>query len=638
MHLPRVTRSLRARLLAGYGVLAAMCLLLGVGGLVLTARTQARLSTVYEDRVLPLQQLPAVRFALTAAAAEGAPDRASLRRRADSAWGAYLGTRLTVEEARLAGRTKASLAAAWDVVGRGAAGAPARAAVTAAQADLGALIDLQVRVAGAENVASQAAYRQGLWAAVVGTLLAVVVAVVVGLRTARHVCGGIGAVQARAESLRAVCGEGLTRALEAMGRGDLSVNVEPRTTPVPIQGDDEIAALGGAVNGLLAQMRASLTAYAETRDAIGALVEETRGLTVAARAGRLAERGQAARFAGAYRELVDGVNATLDAVVTPVGEARAVLARVADRDLAARMTGSYAGEFADMQRSVNTAAANLDAALSEVAGGSAQVAAAAGQIAGGSQTLASGASEQAASLEEVSANLHEVAAMARQSAGNAQEARALADAAGRRAVEGVERAGRLAEAVGAIQRASAETAAIVRTIDEIAFQTNLLALNAAVEAARAGDAGRGFAVVAEEVRTLAQRSAEAARRTAELVAEGRASAEAGVAVTADVRTSLEEIRAEAGRVAAVVAEISAAVDQQAQGVAEVNQALGQMNTVTQQVAANAEESASAAEELSGQAATMQAVVARFRLSGEPEPDVDPTLRPRAAVAAALLAA
>lgn len=383
------------------------------------------------------------------------------------------------------------------------------------------------------------------------------------------------------------------RAAHAVGAGDLH---SAAAMLAPRSADDVLAHALGA-----------------TRQTLGALVADVDGLAAAARDGALGARGEPARYAGAYQAMVGGLNGMLDALQAPFAEASAVMQRVAARDLTARMTGAYQGEFAAMQAAVNTAAANLDAALAEVAGGASQVAAASGQIAGGSQVLASGASEQAASLEEVSANLHEVGAMAKQSAGNAQEARALAERTRDSAAAGVARMERLSAAVADIQRGSGETAKIVKTIDEIAFQTNLLALNAAVEAARAGDAGRGFAVVADEVRALALRSAAAARETGARIQQNVASAEAGVRANAEVLESLGQIHTQVDRVTAVVAEISAAADQQAQGVTQVTQALEQMNGVTQQVAANAEESAAAAEELSSQAATMRDVVAQFTL-------------------------
>jgi methyl-accepting chemotaxis protein len=385
--------------------------------------------------------------------------------------------------------------------------------------------------------------------------------------------------------------QALARGAVAIAAGDLSVTTH-------VRGPKDV--VGQAFTGM--------------RTTLGALTTETNTLVAAAKAGRLTERGEAAQFQGAYRELVGGINTTLEAMATPVTEASAVLERVAQRDLSARMTGVYQGQFAAIQEAVNMAAENLDAALAEVCTGAEQVAAAGGQIAGGSQALASGASEQAASLEEVAASLQEMAAMTSQSAGNAREARTLAEAARASAAAGETRMEGLSAAVRAIKASSDQTARIVKTIDEIAFQTNLLALNAAVEAARAGDAGRGFAVVAEEVRALALRSAEAAKQTAALIEEGAVAVGRGVVLNAEVTASLGEISSQVARVTTVIAEISAASEQQAHGVTQVNQALEQMNGVTQQVAANAEESASAAEELSSQAATMNGIVKQFRLS------------------------
>ena len=235
------------------------------------------------------------------------------------------------------------------------------------------------------------------------------------------------------------------------------------------------------------------------------LVIETSIIVDAARAGNLDARGDSSRFAGSFRELVDGVNQAVDAFARPVAEAAQVLSQVAARDLTARMVGEYEGGHAKLKDSLNTALDNLDTALSDVAGATNQVAAAATQISSGSQSLAEGSSEQASSLEEVSASLQELASMTRQNAANAQEARGLAESTRTSTTQGVEQMHRLSGAIEKIKQSSDATAKIVKTIDEIAFQTNLLALNAAVEAARAGDAGKGFAVVAEEVRNLALR-------------------------------------------------------------------------------------------------------------------------------------
>ena len=240
--------------------------------------------------------------------------------------------------------------------------------------------------------------------------------------------------------------------------------------------------------------------------------------------------------------------------------------------------------------------------------GAEQVASASGQVAQSSQQMAEGASQQASSLEETSASLEEMSSMTTQNAENANQADAMARDAQGAAAKGREAMARMSDAINRIKQSSDQTAKILKTIDEIAFQTNLLALNAAVEAARAGEAGKGFAVVAEEVRNLAQRSAEAAKTTATLIEESQKNSNDGVAVSGEVQGFLNSIAESAEKVAQLVGEVSAASGEQAQGVSQVNTAVSQMDQVTQSNAANSEEAASASEELSAQAEQMKQMV------------------------------
>ena len=253
--------------------------------------------------------------------------------------------------------------------------------------------------------------------------------------------------------------------------------------------------------------------------------------------------------------------------------------------------------------------------LMRISGGlddaTAEVSAAAGQVAGSSQSLAEGSSEQAASLEETSASLEEMSSMTRRNAEHAAAAKQLTEQTRLAAEGGVSQMQTMAAAMNDIKASSDNIAKIIKTIDVIAFQTNILALNAAVEAARAGEAGMGFAVVAEEVRSLAQRSASAARETAEKIEDAIRKSENGVQISSTVGSSLDEIVTKARRVDELVAEISTASTEQSRGIDQVTTAMAQMDKVTQSAAANAEETASAAEELSSQSVSMRELVAEL---------------------------
>lgn len=237
-----------------------------------------------------------------------------------------------------------------------------------------------------------------------------------------------------------------------------------------------------------------------------------------------------------------------------------------------------------------------------------QTSSVAGQISGTSQELAKTSSEQAASLEETSASLEELAGTTGQNADRAVAATQRAAATRASAERGASQMGELLQAMRSIQESSDEVGKIVKTIDEIAFQTNILALNAAVEAARAGETGAGFAVVAEEVRSLAQRSAQAAKETTALVQDAHSRSERGAQLAGEVGKHFEGILAEARDVDSLVGGIAAASKEQSIGVEQIKSAVSQIDQSVQGNAASAEENASASEELSGQTQGMENMV------------------------------
>ncbi len=252
-------------------------------------------------------------------------------------------------------------------------------------------------------------------------------------------------------------------------------------------------------------------------------------------------------------------------------------------------------------------AGRMNRLASMLSEGSSQLASASAQVASAGQSLASGAAEQAASLEETTAALTEIDSMTQRSTETASKASSLCNNARDAASVADTSMSRMVDAMHEIETSAAETAKVIKAIDQIAFQTNLLALNAAVEAARAGEAGKGFAVVAEEVRSLAIKSAEAAKNTAALIETAVSRARNGVTLSGEVAQTLKQITTQNASAADLVAEIAAAAQEQSRGLEQVSAAAGQMDKVTQSNAANAEESASAAEELASQAEQLKTV-------------------------------
>ena len=412
-------------------------------------------------------------------------------------------------------------------------------------------------------------------------------------------------------------------------------------TEVTVSGTDEIGELGEAFRGMLSYIDGvsnaaarlaigDLSAHVDVRSEHDALSRNINGATdtlrevtgevnsviAAATDGDLSKRGNPERFQGAYSGLVRGTNAALDAVVQPIAEAKDVLARVAARDLSARVRGDYVGEHAAIKASLNTALDNISEVFASLTMAIGQVNAAAREIGDGSQELASGAADQAGAIDQVSNRITVVSERTKANAADAAEARAAMEKTSETTEQGVERMTALAEAVTEIKKSADATAKIVKTIDEIAFQTNLLALNAAVEAARAGDAGKGFAVVADEVRSLAIRASEASRNTSTLIEESVQKAETGVRLNESVMRRLEEIRTGVQRAATIMHNIAEGAVDQDKELAEVTVAMSQISGLTQRTAANAEESASAAAELSAQSAEMQELAIQFTLDAK----------------------
>ncbi len=378
-------------------------------------------------------------------------------------------------------------------------------------------------------------------------------------------------------------------------------------------------------------------------EALRFLVAEATMLTTAAVDGNLATRGRPERFKGVYREIVDGVNRTLDAVIVPVKEGSDVLAVMAHGDLRVRMTGEYKGDHQLIKNSINLLGESLDKALNDVTEAVSATASASSEISSSTEQMAAGAHEQtqqaaevASAVEQMSKTIMETTKNASEAAHTAKQSGASAKDGGRVVIETIEGMARIAEVVKqsaetvmALGNSSDKIGEIAQVIDDIADQTNLLALNAAIEAARAGEHGRGFAVVADEVRKLAERTTMATKEIAGMIKQiqkdtagavasmnrGTLEVEKGRKLAEQSGVSLREIIDGAEKVVDVVTQVAAASEQQSTASEQISKNIDAISSVTQESAAGTQQIARAAEDLNRLTSNLQTLLGQFSISG-----------------------
>ena len=394
----------------------------------------------------------------------------------------------------------------------------------------------------------------------------------------------------------------------------VAAHIQVKMRAISIMGRYAVGDLSEDMERLPGEKRVITDALDAAKSNLAAINAEIKQLAGAAAAGDFSRRGDVARFQFDFADMVGGLNRLMQVTDGNLDHVSAMLRAIAGGDLRARMEGEFHGVFARIAGDANTTAAQLASIVADIKQVAGSVQDAAAEIATGNSDLSQRTEQQAANLEETAASMEELTSTVRQNAEHARTADGLAHSAAAVASQGGEVVGQVVATMSGIEASSRRIADIITVIDGIAFQTNILALNAAVEAARAGDQGRGFAVVASEVRTLAQRSAAAAKEIKGLIDESVEKVTDGSAQVRQAGSTMSEIVASVQRVTDIMAEISAASQEQSAGIEQVNQTVVQMDGATQQNAALVEEASAAARSMQQQAARLVESVGVFTLA------------------------
>ncbi len=392
-----------------------------------------------------------------------------------------------------------------------------------------------------------------------------------------------------------------------IGKGDKEVWIQASYNPIM------------DINGKpykVVKFATDVTEQIEAAQMLKQAVEETLKVVSVAEEGDLSQRIPLEGKDGEIKKLCSGINSLMDNCSSSLADVGRVLSAMSHGDLTESIIKEYKGIFGQLKDDTNSTVSKLIEIISDIRASTDAIDTAAKEISSGNNDLSERTEQQASSLEETASSMEELTSTVKQNADNAKQANQLAIGASEIAVKGGNVVAEVVTTMSSINDSSKKIVDIISVIDGIAFQTNILALNAAVEAARAGEQGRGFAVVATEVRTLAQRSAAAAKEIKELISDSVNKVEVGTELVDQAGNTMDEIVASVKRVTDIMAEISAASQEQSSGIEQVNQAITQMDEVTQQNAALVEEAAAASESMQEQSGSLISAVAIFSLRKE----------------------